>query len=44
MFKYSIPIIFQSLNPGRAIAEIKKLLGGVASKPQPEMNPVALQK
>jgi len=33
----------KSLNPGRAIAEIKKLLGGVASKPQPQLNPVGLQ-
>ncbi|XP_030763822.1 succinate dehydrogenase [ubiquinone] iron-sulfur subunit, mitochondrial-like [Sitophilus oryzae] len=34
----------KSLNPGRAIAEIKKLLGGVASKPAPQMNPVGLKQ
>ncbi|KAK6640196.1 hypothetical protein RUM44_011882 [Polyplax serrata] len=32
----------KGLNPGKAIAEIKKLLGGVASKPQAELKPDAL--
>ncbi|CAG9761156.1 unnamed protein product [Ceutorhynchus assimilis] len=34
----------KGLNPGKAIAEIKKLLGGVATKPKPQLDPVALQK
>ncbi|XP_066157162.1 uncharacterized protein SdhB [Euwallacea fornicatus] len=34
----------KGLNPGRAIAEIKKLLGGVANKPKPQLDPVALHK
>lgn len=29
----------KGLNPGKAIAEIKKLLTGLASKPAPQMNP-----
>ncbi|KAL1494804.1 hypothetical protein ABEB36_010343 [Hypothenemus hampei] len=34
----------KGLNPGKAIAEVKKLLGGIASKPAPELDPVALKK
>ncbi|XP_066258036.1 uncharacterized protein SdhB [Euwallacea similis] len=34
----------KGLNPGRAIAEVKKLLSGVATKPKPQLDPVALQK
>jgi len=30
----------KGLNPGKAIAEVKKLLTGLASKPAPQMNPV----
>ncbi|KAJ8954749.1 hypothetical protein NQ318_011444 [Aromia moschata] len=33
----------KSLNPGKAIAEIKKLLGGVAKKPEPGLKTGALQ-
>ncbi|XP_050304933.1 succinate dehydrogenase [ubiquinone] iron-sulfur subunit, mitochondrial [Anthonomus grandis grandis] len=33
----------KGLNPGKAIAEIKKLLGGVASKPKSQLNPVGLR-
>lgn len=33
--------IFQGLNPGRAIAEIKKLLGGVAKKEEPGLKATA---
>jgi succinate dehydrogenase (ubiquinone) iron-sulfur subunit len=31
------------LNPGKAIAEIKKLLSGIAKKDLPGLNTVALQ-
>ena len=31
----SINLIVQGLNPGKAIAEIKKLLAGIADKGQP---------
>ncbi|EEB20331.1 succinate dehydrogenase, iron-sulfur subunit [Pediculus humanus corporis] len=34
----------KSLNPGKAIAELKKLLGGLASKPTPDLQPDALIK
>ena len=34
----------KGLNPGRAIAEIKKLLAGIASKPAPKMDTAALFK
>ncbi|EDW77029.1 succinate dehydrogenase [ubiquinone] iron-sulfur subunit, mitochondrial [Drosophila tropicalis] len=34
----------KGLNPGRAIAEIKKLLSGLASKPAPKMETAALHK
>lgn len=30
----------KGLNPGKAIAEVKKLLTGMATKPAPQMNPV----
>lgn len=36
-------INFQGLNPGRAIAEIKKLLGGVAKKEEPGIKATAMQ-
>ena len=34
----------KGLNPGRAIAEIKKLLSGMAKKPEPKMETAALHK
>ncbi|KAH8236982.1 succinate dehydrogenase [ubiquinone] iron-sulfur subunit, mitochondrial [Drosophila serrata] len=34
----------KGLNPGRAIAEIKKLLSGLASKPAPKLETAALHK
>ncbi|XP_054738856.1 succinate dehydrogenase [ubiquinone] iron-sulfur subunit, mitochondrial [Anastrepha obliqua] len=34
----------KNLNPGRAIAEIKKLLSGMASKPAPKLDTAALHK
>jgi len=34
----------KGLNPGRAIAEIKKLLSGLAKKPEPKMETAALHK
>lgn len=34
----------KGLNPGRAIAEIKKLLSGMASKPEPKLDTAALHK
>lgn len=34
--------LFQGLNPGRAIAEIKKLLGGVAKKDEPGLKATAI--
>jgi len=34
----------KGLNPGRAIAEIKKLLSGMATKPQPNLETAALHK
>ncbi|SPP73043.1 succinate dehydrogenase [ubiquinone] iron-sulfur subunit, mitochondrial [Drosophila guanche] len=34
----------KGLNPGRAIAEIKKLLAGIASKPEPKLETAALHK
>ncbi|KAH8320015.1 hypothetical protein KR074_011290 [Drosophila pseudoananassae] len=34
----------KGLNPGRAIAEIKKLLSGLASKPEPKLETAALHK
>ncbi|XP_055837229.1 succinate dehydrogenase [ubiquinone] iron-sulfur subunit, mitochondrial-like [Episyrphus balteatus] len=34
----------KGLNPGRAIAEIKKLLSGLAKKPEPTMETAALHK
>lgn len=37
----SINIIFQGLNPGKAIAEIKKLLGGIAKKDEPGLKATA---
>ncbi|XP_033213063.1 succinate dehydrogenase [ubiquinone] iron-sulfur subunit, mitochondrial-like [Belonocnema kinseyi] len=33
----------KGLNPGKAIAEIKKLLGNIAQKPEPGLNTTALQ-
>ena len=30
----------KGLNPGKAIAEVKKLLSGLASKDAPQMNPI----
>lgn len=36
--------VFQGLNPGRAIAEIKKLLAGFASKENPGLQTDALHK
>lgn len=33
---------FKGLNPGRAIAEIKKLLSGIAKKEEPGLNTAAL--
>jgi hypothetical protein len=35
--------ISQGLNPGKAIAEIKKLLSGIAKKDAPGLNTAALQ-
>ena len=35
-------VFFQGLNPGRAIAEIKKLLGGIATKEKPGLQTDAL--
>uniref|UniRef100_A0A1A9WEH1 Succinate dehydrogenase [ubiquinone] iron-sulfur subunit, mitochondrial n=1 Tax=Glossina brevipalpis TaxID=37001 RepID=A0A1A9WEH1_9MUSC len=34
----------KGLNPGRAIAEIKKLLSGLAKKPEPKLDTAALHK
>lgn len=34
----------KGLNPGKAIAEIKKLLGGIASKEAPGLETAALHK
>lgn len=34
----------KGLNPGRAIAEIKKLLSGMATKPEPKLETAALHK
>lgn len=34
----------KGLNPGKAIAELKKLMGGVSSKPPPEMDSRTLHK
>ncbi|GJQ75568.1 hypothetical protein Trydic_g17649 [Trypoxylus dichotomus] len=34
----------KGLNPGRAIAEIKKLLSGIAKKDTPDLEPMALHK
>uniref|UniRef100_T1PF50 Succinate dehydrogenase [ubiquinone] iron-sulfur subunit, mitochondrial n=1 Tax=Musca domestica TaxID=7370 RepID=T1PF50_MUSDO len=34
----------KGLNPGRAIAEIKKLLSGMAKKPEPKLDTAALHK
>nr|XP_022901525.1 succinate dehydrogenase [ubiquinone] iron-sulfur subunit, mitochondrial-like [Onthophagus taurus] len=34
----------KGLNPGRAIAEIKKLLGGIAEKEKPDIEPTLLHK
>lgn len=34
----------KGLNPGRAIAEIKKLLSGIAKKPEPKLETAALHK
>ena len=33
--------IFQGLNPGRAIAEVKKLLAGIAQKGEPGLQGTA---
>lgn len=41
--KYSI-IIQQGLNPGKAIAEIKKLLSGMIKKDAPGLETAALHK
>lgn len=35
---YFLLKIFQGLNPGRAIAEIKKLLSGIAKKEDPKID------
>lgn len=36
--------IFQGLNPGRAIAELKRLLSGLNTKPEPKLETAALHK
>lgn len=36
--------LLKGLNPGKAIAEIKKLLSGIAKKPEPGLPTAALQK
>lgn len=35
---------FQGLNPGRAIAELKRLLSGLNKKPEPILETAALHK
>ncbi|KAJ8936994.1 hypothetical protein NQ314_012076 [Rhamnusium bicolor] len=42
--KYLGPaVLMQGLNPGKAVAEIKKLLGGIAKKDEPQLKTSALQ-
>ena len=43
-FVYNFFICLQGLNPGKAIAEIKKLLGGFAKKDAPGLDTTALQR